>query len=333
MSPRTLPVIALLAVLVGAPVAAQDGETGVVSEVAEEESPATPPPWAGSMLLYRNAGSALSAAPGSDLSYNPYYEMSLTAMPTWRAHRYLSVGAQISVSREFTDSDWTTKRGEYVWSDLTLRFASSSFYTIPVVGIALSADLPLAFPTSRISRARTTNLALSPGISLSRRFDVLAGLTLRYGLRGAYWWHRYETGEYASSTIDDCEVDCDRFRFMESLNPTWRIANSFGVGLAIIERFGVDVSFAVVRDDVGQPPDTTVTLVPITPTDARYSNSSDVSVWFQAHPALTLSLGADTAHPQLQPDEGYYAPFFNRFTVVYLDASFDFGALSFGRNR
>jgi hypothetical protein len=323
----------LLLLALGAPasvVQAQEPEAATVSATVSEEAPAEvkPPIWAGSTLTYRNAATALSTSRSAELTYNPYYEMSLTAAPVLRLHDKVNVGLQASVSRELTNSDYTTRRGEFEWSDLTLRFGFPGIYTIPVAEIRISADLPFAFPTSRISRARTTIVAMSPGISLSRRFDVLSGITLRYGLRGTYWWNRYETGQYERPTIDGCVTDCAQFRAMESLNTTWRIANSFGLDVAFIEQLSLGISFAVVRDDVGQPPVADVSFVPITPTDARFSNSAGVALTWQAIDALALTLGAETAHPQLRPGPGeYYAPFFNRYTVTYLDATLDFGAL------
>lgn len=322
--------VLLLVVLVAQPGGAQESEaSGVATSVAESAaSEPRPPIWAGSTLSYRNAATALSFSRGAELTYNPYYAMSLTASPVFRLHDHVNVGLQASVSRELTDSDYTTRRGQFEWSDLTLRFGFPGFYTIPVAQIRISGDVPFAFPTSRISRARTTVVAMSPGISLSRRFDVLSGLTLRYGLRGTYWWNRYETGQYERPTIDGCDRDCGRFRAMEVLNPTWRITNSFGLDIAFIEQLSFGVSFAVVRDDVGQPPVANISYVPVTPTDARFTNSAGVSLTWQAVEALSLTLGADSAHPQLRPGPGeYYAPFFNRFTVAYLDATLDFGAL------
>ena len=67
---------------------------------------------------------------------------------------------------------------------------------------------------------------------------------------------------------------------------------------------------------------TAIALTPIT----------TASAIIQAMP-LAVTLGADTAYPQLRPGPGeYYTPFFNRYTVAYLDLSLDFGTLFPGRN-
>lgn len=317
----------LSAALWGSQALAQDAEAEAAAE------PSEPPLWAGSSVSMRTASTVLSVARDADLTYNPVVEVSGTFSPVFQVTDFMQLGASLSLARELTNSDYTTRRGETEVSDLNVRASFPGFYTIPVAEIRLSADLPLAFPTSKISRARTMVMAVSPGISLSRRFEVLSGLTLRYGLRGTYWWHRWETGRYEQSTIPGCTSNCQQFVAMEVLNPTWRIANSFGVDLAFIDELSLGLSFAVVRDDVGRPPEADVSLVPITPTDARYSNSSSVSLTGMPIDWLAVTIGADTSYPQLRPGPGeYYTPFFNRYTVAYLDLSLDFGTLFPGRN-
>ena len=297
-----------------------------LSAMAQEAE--EPVPWSGSTLSVRNASTAISADPSADLTYNPYWELSLTLAPRWQFNDIFSISASQSFSRELTESDWTTREGEIVLSDFGLRFAASRYVTIPGVEIGVSSDVAFTFPASKISQARTLNMGVGPGLQLSRSFDVLDGLNLSYGLRGTYYWHQFTTGEYESPTIISCTDDCDAYLSTGVRNPEWRIANSFGVSLGFLNFMNFAVSYAIVVDPLQDSVDTlSASFTPLEPTDTRYRNSFDVSVSATPWDLVSFTLGANTTNAQLQADSsGYYQPLFNRFTVIYLDVAFDFGA-------
>jgi hypothetical protein len=285
-------------------------------------------PWAGSSVIVRNASTAISADRSADLTYNPYWEVSLTIAPRWQFSDLFWVSASQSFSRELTHSDWTTQDGEFVLSDLGLRTGLSRFATIPSVEIALSSDVALTFPASKASQARTLIMGIGPGLSLSRSFDVADGLSLSYGLRGTYFWHEFTTGQYESPTLIDCERDCGQFLDTGVRNPKWRISNSFGVGLSFLEMVTLSLSYAVITDPLNASSDTLqVSLTPLEPTDTRFRNSFDVSLTVAPADVVSFTLGANTTNSQLNPDgTGYYDLLFNRFTLLYLDVAFDLGA-------
>jgi len=287
-----------------------------------------PVPWSGSTLLVRNASTAISADPSADLTYNPYWDLSLTVSPRWQFNDIFSVSASQSFSRELTESDWTTRKGEIVLSDFSLRLAASRYLTIPGAEIGLSSDVAFTFPASKISRARTLVMGIGPGLHLTRSFDVLDGLSLSYGLRGTYYWHRFTTGEYESPTIVSCTDDCDEYISTGVRNPEWRIANSFGISMGFLEIVNFAMSYAIVIDPLQDSVDTlSASFTPLEPTDTRYRNSFDVSVSVTPWDLVSFSLGANTTNAQLQADSsGYYQPLFNRFTVIYFDVAFDLGA-------
>jgi len=56
-----------------------------------------------------------------------------------------------------------------------------------------------------------------------------------------------------------------------------------------------------------------------TNTDMRAAIWYIVEVGYQILPWLGVALGASTYNAQLSPDSSYEAPFFNRYTRVYLD--------------
>ena len=285
-------------------------------------------PWAGSSIALRNAATALSADRAADLTYNPFWEMSLSFAPRWSFNDVFSISAFQAISREMTDSDWTTERGEWVVSDFSLNAAASRYVTIPGVDIDVSNDLALTFPASKASRARTLRMAVGPGLTLSRSFDLLDGLSLTYGLRGTYYWHEYTTGELESPPIDDCGSQCDELVNTGVRNPEWRISNRFGASLGFAGLLRFATSYAIVTDPLNDGSDAlTVSYTPQQPTDTRFRNSFDISLSATPWDLVSFTLGANTTNGQLRPDSsGYYAPLFNRFTVIYFDVAFDLGA-------
>lgn len=324
---------ALLVAAVAGPAFAQDDDavadaSATVSESVETDDDASEPvPWTGSTISLRTATSAISTSEAAELSFNPYTELSLTLAPRWRFTDVWSVSAQQSFSRELTNSDWTTRRGETLAGDLSLRGAASRFVTIPGAEIGVSADLALQFPTSKTSRARTLVMGIGPGISLSRSVDVLAGMRFGYGLRGTYYWHRYTTGEYRRPYIDGCTTDCGQYLTTGVRNPVWRLSNAFSFGLAFIDELSLGMSYAIITDPLHDTVTTEfVSLTPQTPTDTRFTNSFDVNLSYAPIDLMSFTLGANTTNAQLAVDGERRTPLFNRYTILYFDVAFDLGA-------
>ena len=323
---------ALLVAAVSVPAFAQDTDTAeasaTVSESVDTADEANEPvPWTGSTISLRTATSAISTSEAAELSFNPYTEMSLTLAPRWRFTDIWSASAQMSFSRELTNSDWTTRQNETLVGDLSLRGAASNFVTIPGAEIGVSADLALQLPTSKVSRARTLVMGIGPGISLSRSVDVLAGMRFGYSIRGTYFWHRYTTGEYRRPYIDGCTVDCDAYLSTGVRNPVWRLSNAFSFGLAFIDELSMGLSYAIITDPLHDAVTTEfVTLTPQTPTDTRFTNSFDVNVSYAPIDLMSFTLGANTTNAQLAVDGERRTPLFNRYTILYFDVAFDLGA-------
>lgn len=316
--------LAASAVLYAMPATAQD-EAAVVA--AEREDEGRRSGFEGSAVSYRTSAATLGFDRSADLTYNPYVEMSFAAAPRYQVVDWFAVSAYLAVGRELTDADWTTRQGEWMWSDLTLRPSFPAFATIPGADIDVSADIGLTFPTSRASQARTRIMAAAPGVSLARSFDVLSGLSLGASLRATGYLHRSTTGEYETPLIADCGVACDELQNDGVRNRRWSLQSGVSLSLAPVDMLRLSVSAGWLQDHLHDAvEDERVTFAPDDPDNIRYLSTYGVAATVSPLDWLDVTLGTDTTFRQLRPSaDGYYAPFFNRFTQLYLDVSFDVG--------
>ena len=287
--------------------------------------------FSGSLIAYRNSVSMLTFDKDAELTYNPYYAMSLKLTGQYWFTKALYVNARFAVTRELTDSDLSTSRGETWPSDLTLRFGAQDLYTIPVVGIALSADLDFVLPTSPVAQARTLQLGIAPSVGISRTFDVLKGISVGYSFRPTFFAHEKQTAQRDTPLIQSCEDEpggCAQYLDAGLRNARFRLAHTFQLGIAFTDWFDFGVAFALATDHLHDAAtDSRVSHVPQEPQDQRFYMSSDFRFGFRPLEALRVGFGASTTHPELAPDSTRYTPFFNRYTVFYLDLGLDIAGL------
>ncbi len=288
-------------------------------------------PFRGTLISYSNDMSMRTLQPDAELTYNPYYAMTLSLRPQYWFTDSLYIHARLAITRELTDADTTSQAKETRVSDLALRIGASSFYTIPVVGIAFSTNIDLIAPTSLVSQARSLVLAVAPTISIHRNFDVLGGISLGYGFRVTALAHEHRTAQRQVPLIATCEDDlggCAQHLDTGLRNARLRLSHSFDLSLGFTKWFALVTSVALGTDylhDVAT--DDSVSLVPQEPVDQRFLLSTDLGLRFRPMPSLRIGLGARTTNPQLAPDSTPYAPFFNRYTVFYLDLGLDIDGL------
>jgi len=288
-------------------------------------------PWRGSLLAWRNVGTALSLQKDAEQTYNPYYAMELDLHPRWWFGSVFSLDADVSVSREITDSDVTTQRGEFEWGDVSVGVLASRFYVIPVVGVGFTGGISAQLPTSKVSKARTQLLALKPSVRVDRQFDVLDGAWVGYGFSATRFFNESTTSEREAPLIPDClsaDGGCDAYLGMGVRNPEWRLAHGVDAGIDFSRWFGLSVSASVLVDMLyAQSVDERVSYEPQEGTDRRYAMAYGLEVHSRPLPALGFEVGASTVNPQLAPDSSPEKPFFNRYTLVYLDVQFHIGSL------
>lgn len=295
----------------------------------EQESDQEPLPYRGTSVVYENAFTAVSLDPAYEPDYNPSYVMMWQFNPRYYLYDTLSARLSFSVEQELTDSDWTQSEREPIVSDITLGFLYSPFYKIPVVDILLAGGVTFGFPTSKVSQARTLYLSLAPTFSMRRAFDVLEGLELAYAFKYTKNFNKY-TGAVSEDVQFPCPlslVDRTECFNMGSRNPSMSFSNSFSVQMYFLQRLYATVQVGVINtllypvapaeiDTLGGP-------VPVGEssdnTDHRASMSYAIEVGYDALDYLSFAVGVATANAQLMDDGSFRAPFFNRFSNIYLD--------------
>jgi hypothetical protein len=307
-----------------APATAPAGEADIAL-AADQERPASAH-WRGSEFVYDNEVGLNGLDRSNDLTWNPYWAMSWSFKPRYWFDDVWNVRARLDLSREITEADDRTYSGETWVHDLLLTADASSFYTIPVLDISLSADLALTIPTSKVSQARTLALGLGPGVRLSRSFDlgVAGSLILGYHVRFTSFLNRYTTAELETPLIPGCErsdAGCDEFLNTGERNVQWRVQHGLDVAWIPLDWLSLAVGFEHLVSwlyDIDKD-DPRISLQPEDDIDRRYASMFYVEATFDPWPPIEIGLGYGTISPQLAPDSTYYNPFYNRYTTMYLD--------------
>ncbi len=291
---------------------------------ADDEAPA----WAGSSIGVSNTVSALTLDPSAEPNYNPYYAVGVSVAPRWAFAPWLSLSGAIAATHEVTDADGTTYSDETLLSDTGLSLGLSGA-KIPGVGVGVSGGLKATFPTSLASRAQTLQVGITPSLRLSKRFGLLEGLTVGYGGSVRINAHGYTTSARQAPRIASCRgIDCAEFLNTGVRNSQYQTANTVSLGLGLTKWLGLSSAFGVYTSHL-YPGQTVpeVSHIPTAPTDTRYAVSYGLSARIGPFAGLTTSIGASTFNPQLAPNSTYYRPFYNRYTQLSVDLSFDLSSL------
>ncbi len=306
---------ALLVALLPALAAAEPAQTAT--------APLGDAPYRESRVTLRSSATALSLDRGAELTYNPYVALALGLDARWRFTPKLSLRGRVDFSRELTESDVTTYAGETLIGDVRLSAAFDPIVTIPGALIDVGAEAGVRLPTSLAARAQTLQVALEPGVSLRRRFDVREGLFLGYSFGPNINFHRYTTAERFSPAITGCTgspLDCERFFNTGSRNAQWSQSHSLEGGLQLTPWFGLVAAGGVeVQYLYPAAQDDRVNFTPQEPTDARHFNFFLAEATFTYKKAVSLGLGVSTVNPQLRPDSTRYPYALNRYSQLYLD--------------
>jgi len=274
----------------------------------------------------------------AELTWNPTYAVTAMVQPRiWLGDVFNIIG-YMDLTRELTNSDWTTYNGEWQLSNMWLIAAATNFWTIPLVDVGLNASLSAQVPTSKIAWGQTMLTNLTANGTAVKAFPLFGKgvLVFGYGLSFSKWFHRFTTGENANSLQEGrCATAqyCGIFASNGVRNPSWGTQNRLFGMLSIISMFGVFLDGRVLTQTlypVSQK-DNRVSFNPANPggltpsPDTRFSTWTQASVFFQPHPAFTASLGISSFHNQLGQDGQYRFPLINRFTQVNLDLTFNLG--------
>lgn len=304
----------------------------------EASSPEGANPWRGSAITYEHSFSALSLNKSWDWDYNPYYAQSLALQPMWNFGDQLYLRANWMIEQELTTSDTYDARvpHEVVVSDLFLDVGARG-WTEPTTGIRASGSLRFTLPVSKRSAAEQLYVGLSPGLSLSRSFDFLQGLSIGYQGRYTYNFRKYATMQYDGPKLN-CQAGSDCAPFSESGRRTAEYVISHGpvIQLGVLPKLSLFTSYTHTRarlydlEDIVFKPDTSAegVVFPSSGYNWRDTEWFGLGASYQVVDAVGIALGVNTAHPQKQPDSQDYTRFFNRFTAFYLDLNIDVDAVT-----
>jgi hypothetical protein len=347
----------------------RDADRGVAEEgtrggelrrrVGTEEAWADALPFRNSSITYENVISNRTIYQGDDLTYNPYYAMSVSLRPRWYFTDAFSTRLRFDVETELTNADNTTTYREPRVSDIYLDFVYDPIVKIPGVGVSVGAGLRFSLPTSVESRAQTRYLGIGPELRLARVFSVLDGLTMAYSFRYTKYINRQdmvsrssnpytdgrptspvgpqsdpmlEAAYFATPAVQTAGMDPHDHSGVPALSQAF--TNTLMVRVDFLRRY-VPMSFTVMTAFLngltyGVPEHTTE----VSGTDHTVAHIADPtthrpSIWYvvdlgvEITDFLSASVGASTLSHQLAPDATYRTPFFNRNTNLYVDLSLD----------
>jgi hypothetical protein len=279
----------------------------------------------------KHSVSLLSFDKSAEPDYNPLVVQSLSIDPTWRLSPRLRLTGHLGVETELTNNDVNTHEREPLLEDTTVTAA----YAVPALpaGLKASVSLRLSLPTSKESIARERIAGFSPGATVRRELD---GGQLKWSpfvtLRGTYNWQLEESVVYDGPSITTCDSErgdaCEEFDHAGArssaagfaqvlgLNVEWAKQNlSFTVQAWWVQSYLYEQVPAETPD--GDP-------IPTGGTDWRLANVYLIAAEWQPLTRMKLAAGFQTENPQQKPDGSYYAPFFNRYTQLFVTATATF---------
>jgi hypothetical protein len=297
-------------------------------------------PWRGSWISYDHVSTTVGLDKGAELTWNPYYAQSVTIAPRSYLRDDIYVSATWALEQELTDSDWTTKKNELIWSDIFLDVGWSG-WTESNSGIRVTPTLRIALPVSKISDATTQMLALAPSVRLSRSFSVLSGLNLSWTGRWTQRFHDSTTAVMDATGMVGCGSDCvdaERLTNTGYLNSWGDFSTGPSVILGLREDLRLNVHMRLGKAFVYDNADATFEWggedhevgsgAYVQNYDGRYSTYFGIGAAYDVLPSTTVSAGISTPSPQLDPEGQRRSLFFNRFTQLGLGVSIDVDVLS-----
>jgi len=297
----------------------------MASASAATEKPQSP--IRGTSFTLRNSLSALSLTPAADATYNPYSASTFGFNANWWFNQTFYFNGALDVAHEWTMADDVNHQSELVLGDALISLGGNRLWTVPWVGIGLSADLALVLPTSKRSQAETLWFTASPSVRISRDFenlfDVVKGLSLSYAFKPSKSFHSYTTSSYQGPTIPDCRssvTGCEAFLHNGLRNVSWSIGNSAGAELTVLDWLSFDAGFAVyVGFLYPLSSQSSVSYAVADPVNERYVDVYSIGVNFMPTRYLVLSVGSSTANQPRKPDQSLREPIFNRYTQLFVD--------------
>ncbi|MCB9614459.1 MAG: hypothetical protein H6722_18630 [Sandaracinus sp.] len=333
----------------------ENGEPSTADRLAQAV-PTAGVPWSMPLSFSTNF-TANTFSKDSQLTYDPYHQLSLLAGFRWRFDSLL-VGIQQGVNFETTahqgsiNSSITTYARELQWTDTRL----DATYSLPwsPLGVGITTQLALFLPTSKFSRASGRVLGISPLLFLSKGFAVAEGLILQGAYRYTGWTGNvhavrapdgYGTttesvqcpvGEVqdGTQTLRRCNTGANPIRHQSSATLAVTILPVSGLAFSV--SYGglwfraLHAPGADIQTDTG-----TVHIEESSSTNRRIFHNFSLSVSYDITPYLTAGLSYGTFTSWFDTDSGVRNPFYNVDSTISVNVQFrpDFLATELRANR
>jgi hypothetical protein len=314
-------------------VAPQDsGEAAIAVPAKSEPAPATPSladRFSSSSVLVEHS---FSVAHEADLSPEYTRSISRTLMfsPSFDISKNVSVAAQLGIAQELTVTD-TTYPYEPMLDDLRVGVSG----TLPgrsgkIGALGASTGIDFAVPTSKASRAASLIMAVEPWFKVGLTAPLLDGLELSYRVTPSPRIHRYTTASLRQERPCSPATGCSLGSTIDTgeRNTGLQLHQDIGLSLsALNDKLSISgqmtLSYGVLYPKT--PSDRFDEIILSDPDNAggspiRMSSAFLFDLSYQVHPGVGVSLGLWTPGG-MRPDGGWYNPFGNRFSQVYIDVT------------
>jgi hypothetical protein len=332
---------------------ATSGPAALASSVVTTEKPL--PFFHGSTISYGHSVSVGTVSP-IDTQYQPSWSHTVTLRPEvhfWN-ERLFARGLMF-ISQELTNTYSTTtdRPHEVTLSDAYLDLGTPGYTEEKITGLNIGGSVRFVLPTSKLSQYRTQWLTVGPGVALTRKFNLLAGLSLSYGVRGTFHFNQYTSAQVKQNPTQTCtdpldpttcqsaplpacnpqEPGCFGSENGGKLNAFFDISHGPSLSFSPIETVSIDMTYLMTRGWLYTPTPLTVDNAVLDQQAADAPKVRDaarfvLSVSWQFSKYVGVALTALTITSQLGADGRYHFTPFNRDTNFYLDASVDIEAVT-----
>ena len=317
----------------------EEGEPSTADRLAQA-NPNSGLPWA-LPITFTQSITARTLNPSGQLTYDPTYSWSFTAVPRWNFDNGLSLGYRQNLSIEWTESNITTQNYDLWWGDGQF----DATYTLPWKpgGTMIIPSFLLSLPTSEIARGSKEIIGPGARLLFIKPVPVLGGLILGGGASYTHWFATSNVAATPRGDSYDCAVlGQDATAGAESITQSCPGGTAARRGVLSAGFFGtlipaagwqVNLSFTGIMTNTYRLADATLSddVIVANPDDRnfgvdgtrwRYATSFGVSVGYDVTSYMTLSLGYSTF--ALYPDAGGNVenPFFNENTTLNLSLQF-----------
>lgn len=311
-------------------------------------------PWRGSFITGGYAVSHRTFDKGAQLTYDPNQSAQFSVLARWWLTDQFHLRANTFVMHEFTENNSTTQDNETQWFDTFVGVGGNM--KVPGLGMIATGLFDVRLPTGKFSQADTMRFGLRGGLGLIKSFPVLKGLALIGNVQMTRFFHEYTTGETEEERLGGNSAsrlrtagypgfDSFNGNFIGSgvSNARWRMIYTGVVSLSLTNWLSFNTSASIVNDYLYPVSQTAPTLTNATgapgetpyngpQADTRFRGLLSTSIGFNIQPwsSVGFNLTADSFHGQLEPnseEEGYYTPFFNRFTTYTASMNLNMGSL------